>query len=73
MHNSQKIEDCVLALLGAFAFDGGRTWKRYEFSVMEVLCEKGYISDPRGKAESVTLSPEGLARARELARQLFSD
>ena len=73
MYDSQKIEDCALALLGAFAFEGGRTWRRYEFSVMEALFDKGYISDPHGKAESVQLSPLGLARAHELAGRLFSN
>lgn len=73
MYQQQKIEEAVLALLGAFQFDNGRVWKRYDFAVMESLCEQGYISDPRGKAESVLLTPEGLARAQQLARQLFRD
>lgn len=71
MYDNQRIEDCVLALLGAFAFDDGRTWKRYEFTVMEALSEKGYITNPRAKAESVFLTPEGLERARQLASRLF--
>lgn len=73
MYNPQKIEDAVLALLGVFEFDHGRVWKRLEFSVMESLAEQGWISDPRGRAESVHLTPEGLAKAKALAQQLFSD
>lgn len=73
MYNPQKIEDAVLALLGVFEFDHGRVWKRLDFSVMESLAEQGWISDPRGRAESVHLTPEGLARAKALAQQLFSD
>lgn len=71
--NEQKIEDTVLALLGCFATKDGRTWKRYEFSVMESLHEKGFISDPRGKHESVFLTPAGLEMAQNLAKQLFSN
>ena len=71
--NPQKLEDTVLALLGAFEFDGGRAWKRYDFDVMQALAEKGWIHDPRGRAESVQLTPEGLARARALAQVLFGD
>ncbi len=71
MYQQQKIEEAVLALLGAFQFDHGRAWKRYDFAVMESLCEQGYISDPRSKAESVLLTPEGQARAQQLARQFF--
>ncbi len=71
MDQQQKIEDAVLALLEAFQFDDGRARKRYDFSVMEALHAQGWITDPRGKAESVCLTPEGQARARQLARQLF--
>jgi hypothetical protein len=72
MYNPQKIEDAVLALLGVFEFDNGRVWKRLDFSVMESLAEQGLISDPYGRAESVHLTPEGLAKAKALAQQLFS-
>ncbi|HEX5373131.1 MAG TPA: DUF6429 family protein [Aquabacterium sp.] len=71
--DNQKVEEAVLALLGYFANKDGQTWKRYEFSVMESLHEKGLISDPRGRQESVYLTPEGLEVAQNLAKQLFSD
>lgn len=71
MYQQQKIEDAVLALLGAFQFDDGRVWKRYDFAVMEALHAQGWITDPRGKAESVHLTAEGRARALQLARALF--
>ncbi len=72
MHNPQKIEEAVLALLGAFEFDNGRAWKRFDFDVMESLAAQGLISNPRGRAESVFLSPEGLARAKAAANKLFT-
>jgi predicted transcriptional regulator len=71
--NNPKVEEAVLALLGYFANKDGQTWKRYEFSVMESLHEKGLISDPRGRQESVYLTPEGREVAQNLAKQLFSD
>lgn len=71
MYDSKKIEDAVLALIGAFAFDNGRVWKRFDFDVMQSLAEQGLISDPRGRAESVHLTPEGLARSKALADRLF--
>ena len=73
MYDQQKIEDAVLALLGAFEFDNGRVWKRLDFSVMQSLAEKGYITDPRGKTESFYLTQDGLAKAKELAQQMFSE
>ena len=72
-YSDQKVEDAVLALLGYFATKEGQTWKRYEASVMESLHEKGFISDPRGRQESVFLTQEGLKLAQNLAKQLFSD
>lgn len=71
MHDPKKIEEAVLALLGAFQFDNGRAWKRFDFDVMQSLADQGLISDPRGKAESVHLTPEGMARAKALADRLF--
>jgi hypothetical protein len=71
MHDPKKIESAVLALLGAFAFDNGRVWKRDDFGVMDALAEQGLITDPRGRAESVHLTPEGLTRAKALADQMF--
>lgn len=72
MHDPKKIEEAVLALLGAFEFENGRAWKRFDFDVMQSLADQGWISDPRGRAESVHLTPEGLVRAKELADRLFS-
>ena len=38
---------------------------------MERLAQKGFISEPRGKAKSVVFSEEGLARAREVFATMF--
>lgn len=71
MYDNQKVEDAVLALLGVFEFDNGRVWKRFEFDGMQALAEKGLISDPRGRSESVHLTPDGLTQAKALAQTLF--
>jgi hypothetical protein len=71
VHDPNKIEEAVLALLGAFEFESGRAWKRFDFDVMQSLAHQGLISDPRGKAESVRLTPEGMARAKALADRFF--
>lgn len=40
MHDSQKIEEAVLAWLGAFAFDNnGRAWKRFDSDLMQPLSD----------------------------------
>ena len=71
VYDASSIEDTVLALLGAFEFDNGRVWKRYDFDVMDALHSKGLITDPHGRAESVYLTETGVLRAKELATRLF--
>jgi Mn-dependent DtxR family transcriptional regulator len=38
---------------------------------MDRLHEKGYILDPKSKAKSVVMTPEGARRARELFEKHF--
>jgi hypothetical protein len=66
------IDDAVLALLMLGLHDGNRVWKSFDWDALGRLHERGLISDPVGKAKSVTLSSEGLRKARELGNALFS-
>jgi hypothetical protein len=66
-----KVEEALLALLGVFEFENGRVWKRYDFAVMDGLHDKGLITEPHGRQESVYLTDEGLRRANELAAKHF--
>ena len=36
-YDDAKIEDAVLALLALYSFDGGRSWKGFDFEVMNRL------------------------------------
>jgi hypothetical protein len=69
--DTEKIDDCVLALLHLTLHNGARAWKGMDFEVMDRLFQKGYIFDPRGKAKSVVLTEEGLLRAERLFSELF--
>jgi hypothetical protein len=73
--DTDKIDEAVLALLWLTCHDmtehGARAWKGHDWEVMNRLHEKGYIGDPKSKAKSVTLSPEGLQKSRELFQKLF--
>ncbi len=66
-----KIDDAILALLLLGLHDGDRVWKGFDWDAMDRLHEKGYITDPKGKAKSVCLTEEGLARAERLLGELF--
>jgi uncharacterized protein DUF6429/uncharacterized protein DUF2442 len=69
--DENKVDECVLALLQLTLHDGDRAWNGFDFEVMNRLFAKGYILDPRGKAKSVVLTEEGLARSRRLFGDLF--
>lgn len=70
-YDQSQIEDTVLALLAAFSFDGVRTWKGFDFDIMDRLHAQGFITEPKGKAKSVQLTPEGIERGRSIAERLF--
>ena len=69
--NSDKVDKTVLALLYLTLHDGARAWKSFDWDVMNRLHEKGYISNPVGKAKSVILTEEGLKESERLFKKLF--
>jgi uncharacterized protein DUF6429 len=69
--DSDKIDEATLALLSLGLHDGIRVWKGFDWDALHRLHEKGYITDPRGKAKSVILTEEGLERSQQLLESLF--
>ncbi len=73
--DKEKVDDTVLALLSLTLHEqtdyGGRAWKGHDWDTLNRLYEKGYIADPRNKAKSVILTPEGIEKSRELFVKLF--
>lgn len=67
----ERLDRAVLALLYLGLHEGSRTWKGYDWDVMNRLHEKGYISDPVGKAKSVVFSEEGLRESERLFEEMF--
>jgi hypothetical protein len=73
--DQEKVEQTVLALLYLTSFKdkfGLRTWKGYDWQVMNFLHEKGYISNPATKAKSVAFTEEGTRKSQELFENLFA-
>jgi hypothetical protein len=64
--NRERAGDLVLALMQLTLHEERRAWKSFDWDVMNDLCERGFITDPRRKAKSVLLTDEGLARSREM-------
>ena len=69
--DDDKIDRAVLALLYLGLHDGARAWKGFDWDALNRLHERGFISNPRGKAKSVVLTEEGLSEARRLLEELF--
>jgi len=73
--DQEKVEQTVLALLYLTSSKdkfGLRTWKGYDWQVMNFLHEKGYISNPVNKAKSVAFTEEGARLSKELFEKLFA-
>jgi hypothetical protein len=70
--DNDKIDQAVLALLYLGLHDGDRAWKGFDWEAMNRLHDKGFISDPRGKAKSVVFTETGLSEARRLLHACFS-
>jgi hypothetical protein len=67
----EKIDRTVLALLYLGTHDEWPTWKSFDWNAMGRLHEKGYISDPVGKAKSVVFTEVGLAESKRLFEEMF--
>jgi len=70
--DTDKIDEAVLALLYLTLHDDMRAWKSFDWDAMNRLHEKGFISDPIGKAKSVLLSERGLKESERLFNRLFA-
>jgi hypothetical protein len=70
--DTKKIDETVLALLHLTLHDGSRAWKGFDWETMNRLHQKGFISDPVGKAKSVVLTDEGFRESERLFKKLFA-
>ena len=68
--DTQKLCEAGSALL-SLTLHGGRVWKGLDWSLMDLLFEKGWLTDPKSKAKSVVLTDEGERLAREFLRKHF--
>ena len=68
-YNRERASEMVMALMQLTLHEEVRTWKSYDWEVMNDLFEQGYISDPRSKAKSVVLTEAGINRSREMFKK----
>lgn len=69
--DTDKIDEAVLALLYLTLHDGARAWKSLDWQSTNRLYEKGFSSNPVGKAKSVVLTDKGLRESERLFKKLF--
>jgi hypothetical protein len=69
--DTDKIDQAVLALLALGRHEGCRAWKSFDWVVMGRLHQKGYITDPVGKAKSVLFTEDGARESQRLLQALF--
>ncbi|MDP1783871.1 MAG: DUF6429 family protein [Sulfuricurvum sp.] len=70
-YDDDKIDETVLAVLLLTLHQDYYVWKNIDWDVMDRLHEKGYIDNPKSKAKSVSLSDDGLEKARNIFDKLF--
>ena len=75
-YDKKKIEEVVLALLYYGAYQDRppfwRSWKNYNWEILDSLFEKGYISDPAiKKSRSVNLFDGGYKKGKEYFEKYF--
>ena len=70
--DTDRVDAAVLALLLLGLHDRRRVWKGFDWEAMERLHQKGFISNPVGKAKSVVLTEEGQREAERLFAEMFA-
>ncbi len=73
-YDKDKVDEMTLALLYLVMWNEQpmtRAWKGFDWDTLDRLYQKGFIHDPKGKAKSIAVSPEGRIKAEELFLKHF--
>ena len=73
--NWDKVDEAALALMYLTTFtergQQARTWKGFDWGILDRMFERGWISDPQTKAKSVVIFEPAERMSRELFEQRF--
>lgn len=69
--DTDKLNDAALAILSLTLHEGRRVWKGLDWAITDRLHEKGLIEDPVGKAKSLVLTEDGVARTEWALAKFF--
>ena len=75
-YDEDKIDEYTLALLYLVAHErhegiGARAWKGFDWETLNRLHDKGYISNPIGKAKSVGMTEEGFLKQKNSLKDIL--
>ena len=73
-YDKDKVDEVALALLHLGVYEGElglKTWKNIDLGVLTRLHERGYISNPITKSQSVAISEMAAEKAEKLFRKYF--
>jgi len=70
--DNDKLDAAALAILSLTLHDGRRVWKQVDWAVTDRLYENGLIENPAGRAKSLVLTDEGLAKAEAVLAGIFA-
>jgi hypothetical protein len=71
-YNQEKAKELVLALMYLGRHEHVRTWKGFDWDVMDQLHQAGLISNPKSRAKSVVLTEEGLAQSEAMFKKYLT-
>ncbi len=67
----ESVDRAALAIMLLGLHQGWRTWKGFNWEVLDRLFQKGFITDPKTKAKSVIFTEEGMRESQRLFEALF--
>ena len=70
--DTDKLDEVALAILSLTLHDDRRVWKGLDWAITDRLHEKGLIENPVGKAKSLVLKEDGVARAELILEKYFA-
>ena len=75
-YDEDKVDNFTLALLYLAAHKreegfGARAWKGFDWDTLSRLHDKGFISNPVGKAKSVAMPERGFLKSKDLFEKHF--
>ena len=77
-YDEEKVDEITLALLYLVVHDrqegfGARAWKGFDWDTMNRLYEKGFITNPVGKAKSVGMTEDGFRKSENLFKNFLRE